>query len=154
MAAALEEMKRHIDELKTSLETKRRLTKELQVEASAARAEVEQLSRQRQDTQATADSTAEQPATGTYQPLYLATSRKLERFRDRPEKAADPTVEEWVADIKGHLSSRQLQAADQAPFIVDHLVGKARQEIIGRGKEVSGDPTRIFYVLKKVFGAW
>ena len=115
IAAALEVMKIQIEELKESLEAERRHANELQAEASTAREEIEQLVEQQQTgPQATADSTVEQPAPGTCQPLYLATSRKFERFRDRPEKAADPTIEEWVADIKGHLASRQLQEADQA----------------------------------------
>ena len=62
------------------------------------------------------------------------------------------TVQEWVADIKGHLASRQLPPSDQAAFILDHLVGKARQEILGRGDEVSRDPKRILDILTRVFG--
>ena len=141
--------------MKASLEAERQRADELQEEATAARGEVGRLQPQPQPQppqvpQASADSSGEQRAIA--QPLYLATSRKLERFRDRPEKATDLTIEEWMADIKGHLTSRQLKEADQAPFVVDHLVGKARQEVLGRGTAVSMNARTIFEVLTKVFG--
>ena len=40
----------------------------------------------------------------------------------------------------------------QALFVIDHLAGKARQEILGRGEPTIRDPEKIFVVLRKIFG--
>ena len=153
MAEDFQEMRRQLEAMKASLDAERHHATELQVEADAARQEVDRLVEERRaDMRGMADSSMEQATPNVYQPLYLAASRKLERFRDKPEKQSDMTVQEWVADIKGHLASRQLPPADQAAFIVDHLVGKARQEILGRGEDVSRDPKRILEILTRVFG--
>ena len=40
--------------------------------------------------------------------VYVAQSRKLERFRGRPVKTTDPTVEEWIEDAKASSDSKGL----------------------------------------------
>ena len=63
--------------------------------------------------------------------IYVASGRRLERFRSAPEKPGDPSIREWVSDVRGQLASRQLTAEESASFILDHLAGRARQEILG-----------------------
>ena len=84
--------------------------------------------------------------------IYVASGRRLERFRSAPEKPGDPSIREWVSDVRGQLASHQLTAEESASFILDHLAGRARQEILGRGDEVTSEPEEIFRVLLKVFG--
>ena len=91
-------------------------------------------------------------ATPSTKQIYVASGRRLERFRNAPEKPGDPSIREWVSDIRGQLASRQLTAQESASFILDHLAGRARQEILGRGDEVASKPEEIFKVLLKVFG--
>ncbi|XP_038053692.1 uncharacterized protein LOC119737425 [Patiria miniata] len=83
--------------------------------------------------------------------IYVASGRRLERFRGIPEKSSDPTIEEWVSDVRCQLAARQLKEDESGAFILDHLAGKARQEILGRGDAVT-HPEEIFQILLKVFG--
>ena len=40
--------------------------------------------------------------------VYVTQSRKLERFKGRPVKTTDPTVEEWIEDAKASGDSKGL----------------------------------------------
>ena len=82
-------------------------------------------------------------------PIYVA-SRKVERFKDRPEKSDDLTVEDWVADMKAHILARNYSGKAAAACIREHLAGKARLEIMGRG--IDDDPDKILETLLRVFG--
>ena len=84
--------------------------------------------------------------------IYVAAGRRLKRFHGAPEKPGDQSVREWVRDVRGQLAARQLNSKDSCSFIIDHLGGKARQEILGRGHAVSCNPEAIFSTLLKVFG--
>ena len=88
----------------------------------------------------------------TTPPVYVTSNRRLERFRDKPEKTSDPEINEWIEDVRSQLSVRKLDTKGQALFVIDHLAGKARQEILGRGGPTIGDPEKIFVVLRKIFG--
>ncbi|XP_022110976.1 uncharacterized protein LOC110990338 [Acanthaster planci] len=92
------------------------------------------------------------PSSTAPKQIYVASGRRLERFRNAPEKSGDPSIREWVSDVRGQLASRQLTTEEGASFILDHLAGKARQEVLGRGDEVAAEPEEIFRVLLKVFG--
>ena len=84
-------------------------------------------------------------------PLYV-TSRRLEKFRDRPRTTTDPNIHEWIGDMKAHLDSQRLSKSQKAAVVMEHLSGTARLEIQGRGPTVTTDPDEIFAVLSKVFG--
>ena len=60
---------------------------------------------------ATVSSSSSQPSS-TMKQVFVAAGRRLERFRGNPEKASDPLVQEWVSDVKGQLTARQLQGDD------------------------------------------
>ena len=45
------------------------------------------------------------------------------------------------------LATRKLEPAAQAAFVMGHLSGNARQEILGRGLGIRNDPGAIFEVL-------
>ena len=51
-------------------------------------------------------------------PVYVTTT-KLERFRGGPGKPGDLTVEDWVANMRGHLAARGL------------IKGKCRCDLVG-----------------------
>ena len=80
-------------------------------------------------------------------------SRRLDRFKGKPVTASDPSVEEWIRDVKVHLASRSLEGEKAVLFILDHLAGKARLDIIGRldsmGKD---DPDTVFSSLRNTLG--
>ena len=83
--------------------------------------------------------------------LYLST-RKLERFKDRPKQSSDITVQDWISDVRAHLDSRPLTSGQRAAIVMENLGGRARQEVQGRGAKVTNDLDAIFRVLTKVFG--
>lgn len=86
-------------------------------------------------------------------PLVVMSSRRLERFRDKPTKSSDQlSIQEWIIDARAQAASRQLSAEQFGAFLLDHLSGKARQEILGRGEEVKKKPEEIIKILTHVFG--
>ena len=84
--------------------------------------------------------------------VYVTQSRKLERFRGRPVKTTDPTVEEWIEDAKASSDSKGLTKEQTSLYLVEHLAGDARREILGRGDEIKSIPEQIYAVLLRVFG--
>ncbi|XP_071797656.1 uncharacterized protein [Asterias amurensis] len=82
--------------------------------------------------------------------VFYTSGRRLDRFRGKPEKTTDPSILERVSDVTGQIAARELKGKDAVAFVIDHLAGKARQEILGRGS--CDDPEAIFKVLLKVFG--
>ena len=152
-----EEMKRCIAVLKANLAAERDRSKEMSAETTKLHQAVKELQLQ---TGQTRDQLARsgiksedmKPAPMQVQPMYISTSRKVDRFRDKPVNASDITIQEWVEDVRVVLTSRKMRVEEQAAFVVEHLAGKARQEILGRGDSVKNDPERIFTTLLKVFG--
>ena len=92
------------------------------------------------------------PTSTVAKQIYVASGRRLECFRGKPERASDPSVQEWARDVRGQLTARQLEEDNGAAFFIDHLAGRARQEILGRGDVVKGKPEEILRILLKVFG--
>lgn len=84
--------------------------------------------------------------------VYVSQSRKIDKFRGRPLKSSDPGVEDWIADAKAACHSRGLGTKEQAAYIIEHLGGDARLEVLGRGEAIKTDPSQIFTVLLRVFG--
>ena len=84
--------------------------------------------------------------------VYVAQSRKLERFRGRPVKTTDPTVKEWIEDAKASSDSKGLTKEQTSLYLIEHLAGDARREILGRGDEIKSNPEQIYAVLLRVFG--
>ncbi|XP_072173961.1 uncharacterized protein [Diadema setosum] len=102
------------------------------------------------------DDTKDQaPASTTtgIQPIFLTQGRRLEVFKGKPVKPGDPTVQDWIIDMKSQLAVRNLGTSEQAAFVRDHLGGNARREILGRGDAVAEDVKEIFATLEKVFGS-
>ena len=85
------------------------------------------------------------------QPAYIST-RRLDKFRDKPQKLTDLSVEEWVADARAHLASHHMNQKQQASVLLEHLGGKARQEIEGHEEDVTENPSEILDILLRVFG--
>ena len=83
--------------------------------------------------------------------MYVTPSRKLERFKGKPAKGTDPSVEEWIEDARATCESTGLKKEQTALFLLEHLAGEARQEILGRGDEIKSNPEQIFAVLLRVF---
>ena len=84
------------------------------------------------------------------QPLIVTQARRFERLRGRPEKTGDPEVAEWVADMRYHIACNRMPKMAACALIMEHLKGKARIEISGRG--IRDDPEAIFKALLQAFG--
>lgn len=134
--SSVEDLKTEVEKLRRALEQKEEEAAGAQKEASSAKSLVARLVRKESEASPK---------------IYMANARKLDRFRDRPSKSGDPSVHEWVADVKGVLASRPMKAEEKCAFVIEHLAGKARQEILGRGDSVT-DCNVIFTILTKVFG--
>ncbi|KAK3750830.1 hypothetical protein QZH41_007147 [Actinostola sp. cb2023] len=48
---------------------------------------------------------------------------ELERFRGKPERASDLSVEEWIDDARAACASRGLASKEQAAYLIEHLAG-------------------------------
>ncbi|VDI14326.1 Hypothetical predicted protein [Mytilus galloprovincialis] len=91
-------------------------------------------------------------APDSVKPVVMMNPRRVNRFRDRPTSSSDPSITEWVSDVRTQAAYRKLSKTDFAVFMVDNLAGKARQEILGRGESTNKDPEEIIRILLKVFG--
>ena len=59
---------------------------------------------------------------------------------------------EWIEEVQACMRARHLLAIDQAYFIFDHLEGEARREIKYQSSIERSDPTKIFDILKELYG--
>ena len=84
--------------------------------------------------------------------VIVNASRRIDRFRGKPKTVNDPTVDEWIRDIKVQVSMCSLHKEDAVNFVLDHLAGSARLEILGRMDEVKDDPEKIYKSLRVTFG--
>jgi len=62
-------------------------------------------------------------------PVYVTTSQKLERFRNKPDKSMNPKTEEWIEDIQSQIELRRIKEEEQAVCVLSHLAGPTKQEI-------------------------
>jgi len=111
-----------------------------ELEATQSRAEVDRL----------VDISKAQASSAKQETLYVSQPRRVDRFRDRPEKVSDPSIQEWVADARASMDARKLGGMERRAFLIENLGGKARQEILGRGDSLDGE--EILTILVKVFG--
>ena len=154
----LADMEKTMEALKLAMDTKEAEAASARAEAQAAKEELQDLLRD-QDKSASPDESLPKPSPSLHTPdqgmsrtLYISSGRKLERFGGRPEKAGDPSAEDWIEDAQLVMASKSFREDEQAAFLMEHLFGKARREILGRGDDVRTCPKKIFQVLSKVFG--
>ena len=134
----MEELQDHIHQLESQLQAERERGAQSTDEATQLKSRLQQLSTKTE--------------TAKVQPIYVSSSRKLERFRDKPTSDSGLSIQEWVEDMRSQLLTRKLRSEEGAAFLLDHLSGKARQEVLGRGDRISRDTEQIFTVLLRVFG--
>ena len=85
--------------------------------------------------------------------ILVSSNRKIDRFKDKPVHASDPTIEEWIRDVECQLCTRKLEGEPAVLFVLDHLAGKARLEMLGRFENASKTNVQdIFEALRKTFG--
>ena len=148
---SLEELSKQVQEMALALKSAQDENHHYRQELKAAKDEVDRLVRgERERSTETAHSPPAHPSHN--QVIYVSQNRRVERFRDRPRNQSEQGILDWIADVKSHLAGRKLSTDEQAAYILDHLAGKARLEIQGRGPEVSSDPNQIFNVLTRIFG--
>ena len=76
---------------------------------------------------------------------------RIPRFLDKPREPGDITLQDWLDDVRSAINLRGLSGPQEAAFLLEHLGGKARREITGRGGiKLSG--SQIFSILEQVFG--
>ena len=75
---------------------------------------------------------------------------KLSRFMGYPKKVGDPTIAEWLADFDAY--ARQTGVKNHAAMILDHLGGKARDEVLCHPEAVGLDYQLLVDLLTRMFG--
>ena len=60
-------------------------------------------------------------------PVYVAPTRKCERFSDRSRSSGDISTRDWVTDVRAILESRRMSPFGEAAFVTEHLSGRVRQ---------------------------
>lgn len=147
-AEELAALKGEIEGLKLALAKKEEEVHKTAVSVEAVEGELKQLLKQTKD----ACEQGKGPGGEKEHLVYVTPSRKLERFKGKPVRGTDLSVEEWIEDAKAICESKGLSKEQTALFLLEHLAGEARREILGRGDEVKGNPEHIFAVLLRVFG--
>lgn len=137
-------LKAELEKLKAVIVDKENIAKKAVENSEAVERELKKLLKEEKEDKQTSG--------GSDRIVYVAQSRKLEKFRGRPTKPLDPGVEDWIADAKAACHNKGLSPKDQAAYLIEHLGGNARLEVLGRGEVVSTDPSQIFAVLVRVFG--
>ena len=145
-----------VEELEEEVKKLRLLVQKRETEVQESRAEVDRLVSEDRDALLT--KTSEDKPVGSHntpsqpQVLYLTQGRKLDRFKGKQERLSDLTVEEWIEDAEAAMASRRLGEEESAAFLLEHLAGQARREILGRGNAVQRNAKEILKTLAKVFG--
>ena len=107
------------------------------------------------DSQATGSTNVHTPANPGATPR-VATERVV--FLPRERRCAifsgegDDDFFEWMEDVQASLRVRHLSPVEKALFILDHLGGSAKRELRFRPEEEREDPTRVFAILKELYG--
>ena len=131
---SLEELSKQVQEMALALKSAQDENHHYRQELKAAKDEVDRLVRgERERSTETAHSPPAHPSHN--QVIYVSQNRRVERFRDRPRNQSEQGILDWIADVKSHLAGRKLSTDEQAAYILDHLAGKARLEIQGRGPQ-------------------
>lgn len=61
--------------------------------------------------------------------VFIPRDRKCPKFNGR----TGIDVNEWVEEVCACMRARHMSTVDQAFFLIDHLEGEAREELIVRG---------------------
>ena len=95
-------LKEQVEGLKLAL-----AKKEEEAQKTAGNIELMELELKKLLKQAKDESVEEKgPVEGKEHVVYVTPSRKLERFKGRPAKGTDPSVEEWLEDAKATCESK------------------------------------------------
>ncbi|KAI7809627.1 hypothetical protein IRJ41_013215 [Triplophysa rosa] len=80
--------------------------------------------------------------------VFVPRDRKCPKFSGK----SSLSITEWIEEARACIRARHLAVSDQAFFLFDHLEGDAREEIRYRSDTDRGDPEKIFFALREVFG--
>ena len=83
-------------------------------------------------------------------PVYIKSDRKIPKLAGRPVKENDPEVDEWVTDMREHLSSLPSNES-KIDFVLDHLAGSAKSEVRLRPPEMKRTADDILKIIEDVY---
>ena len=81
--------------------------------------------------------------------VFVSKDRKLEKFAGRPQTEKDLTVEEWLEDAEYHM--KMMGEDEKLQFLLDHLTGKAKDEIRIRDVGSKNTAGKIIKLLRELF---
>ena len=81
-----------------------------------------------------------------------ASTVKLAKFCGSPKRSCDPTLKEWVEDLKTYLRQLGLSEEEQVGVAIDHLGGVAREEILCCPKEGKNTLEKVLALSRRRFG--
>ena len=150
MRAELEALKLQLAQSKEREEQVRRQLQDVSSGSDAHAAAAQEPSTSNQEAVSSSHVLSSQGSQQNQVPIYVS-SRRMERFSDRPTSLSGVSVLDWIADMKSYLASHPMPVSQQTAVVMGHLAGRARQEIQGRGSSVK-DPATVFSILLSVFG--
>ena len=77
---------------------------------------------------------------------------RLQKFHGKPAKPGDLTVTEWLQDLEVYCRQACVNAADKAQTLIDHLGGKARDEVLCATDQVQADYDQLVDLMRRRFG--
>ena len=81
--------------------------------------------------------------------VFVSKDRKLEKFAGRPKTEKDPAVEEWLEDAEYHM--KMMGEDEKVQFLLDHLTGRAKDELRIRDGSSKNTAGKIVKLLKELF---
>ncbi len=143
-----------MDELKKQIADLEGALKAEQDKCEALQGSLDQESKARKDLRDQLAQITPKSEPSESQAVYISRERKLKVFSGKSATGQQDAVDiaEWVDDVSRYLGSRKWSSAEQSDYIMQHLEGSARDEILYRPDSVKKDPKLILETLKKVFG--
>lgn len=80
--------------------------------------------------------------------VFVPRDRRCPKFSGK----SGTGIDEWVEEAEACMRARYLSKADKAFFLFDHLEGEAREEIRHRPSGERGDPDKIVFILRELYG--
>lgn len=82
--------------------------------------------------------------------VYIKSERKIPKLAGRPVKDTDPEVDDWIYDMKEHLSTIPTDVG-KVEFVLDHLIGGAKTEVRLRPQEMKQTADNILQIIEDTY---
>ena len=120
------------EELEKKLEVEKRAREELEEKLSKQMELMATLVSSFKDAASSRQTDGQVSTASKESSIYVSQGRKIPLFKDAPKSSTETSVQDWCMDVERHLKARGMEGVKASSFILEHLGGKARQEIMRR----------------------